>query len=140
MRRIIVLIAAVAFTATAQTPTFPNGCVDCHAKVKEGDMRITTLMAPWTKAVPPKTLAKFPKAMALKGKHPPVTGKDIPGACLKCHSGASKTIPAMAPLIHILHFTGEPNQFVKKFGADCRHCHKFEAKTAVMKLPSGPEK
>lgn len=103
-------------------------------------MRLTVLMAPWTKAVPPKVLAKMPKTIALKGKHPPVTGKDIPASCIKCHSGASKTIPPMAPLMHALHFGGEKNLFVAKFGGDCRHCHKLDAKSATMKVPSGAEK
>jgi hypothetical protein len=31
---------------------YPNGCVDCHVVGKDADMRISTLMATWTKAVP----------------------------------------------------------------------------------------
>lgn len=101
-------------------------------------MKITGMMASWTKAVPPATLAKMPKSPVLKGKHPTVTGKDIPGSCLKCHTG--KTIPALAPLVHSAHFGGAKNEFVAKFGGDCRHCHKFDVASATMKLPSGPEK
>lgn len=120
---------------------FPAGCVDCHVK----EHRVSTLLAQWNGKVDAKKVAAMqafvPKGITLKGKHPTVATKDIPAACLKCHSATSKGIAPLAPLMHGIHFgKGDQGEFVKKFGGECTHCHKLNRANGVATLPSGAEK
>jgi hypothetical protein len=127
---------------------FPNGCVDCHtATSKMGDTRISTLMTKWTTAVAPPLLAKS-KASAtdparVKGKHPPVPkpGANVPQSCLAvCHKKGSTVAPAFGTLMHNLHLTGTPNQFMTLFQGECTHCHKLDQKTGAWRMATGAEK
>lgn len=137
--------------AAAQTPraipgitakdAFPGGCVDCHQK----ERRVTTLLGQWNGKVDAKKLAAMqafvPQGITLKGKHPTVPGKDVPASCLKCHAATSKTIPPFPALMHGIHFSeGAASDFVKQFGGECTHCHKFNSAKAKWSLPSGAEK
>ena len=124
---------------------FPKGCVDCHVVQKDGtDARFTTLSKQWAQQVSPALMAKIkpiaPKGATLKGKHPPLGAallNNVPASCAKCHTATSKAAPALAPMIHAIHFVGEKNIFVTKLGGECRHCHKFDASTASWIVPSG---
>lgn len=81
------------------------------------------------------------KSPSLKKKHPAVATKDIPASCVKCHAATSKTIPALAPLMHKAHYAkGESSEFVKQFGGECTHCHKLDKATGKWSLPKGAEK
>jgi hypothetical protein len=120
---------------------YPAGCVDCHVKEK----RVSALLSHWNGQVDAKTLAAMqafmPKGMTLKGKHPTVATKDIPALCLKCHTGTSKGIAPLAPLLHGIHLAkGDASEFVKQFQGECTHCHKLNKTTGTWSLPSGPEK
>ena len=128
---------------------FPGGCVDCHINMPERnqDERISTLMQRWSKDPGPKLLkqaqAAAPAGAKLKGTHPNVPGslKNIPAACMACHSAASKTAPAFATMLHTIHLTGgETNHFLTIFQGECTSCHKLNASTGGWLMPSGAEK
>ena len=128
---------------------FPGGCVDCHINMPERnqDERISTLMQRWSKDPGPKLLkqaqAAAPSGVTLTGKHPAVTAslRDIPRACMACHSEASKTAPAFASMLHAIHLTGgETNHFLTIFQGECTSCHKLKAETGRWIMPSGAEK
>jgi hypothetical protein len=88
---------------TAPDP-FPLGCVDCHVVLPKTklDLRLSTRMGEWTKAVDSKTLGKAQAAAAkgakLKGRHPAATGalKNVPTSCLPCHGRTSTVAPSAA--------------------------------------------
>jgi hypothetical protein len=62
--------------------------------------------------------------------------KEVPGACIKCHTSMSKVAPPLAPMMHGAHLTGgDASVFLTKFDGECTHCHKFDAKTAVWSMP-----
>lgn len=146
--------------AAAQTPaprqipgitakdTFPNGCVDCHVVVKDGDMRISVLMAKWTSAAPAPLVAKAKAASAdaskIKGKHPAMSNvkANTPQTCLAgCHKKGSTIAPPFAQLMHAIHLVGgAQNHFLTAFQGECTHCHKLDQKTGTWKVASGPEK
>jgi hypothetical protein len=153
MKHGLITLALLVFVpiATAATPrlipginakdSYPGGCVDCHLKEK----RLSVELSQWNGKVEAKALAAMqafvPKGMILKGKHPPVAGKNIPAACLKCHTPASKGIPPLAPLLHGIHLAkGDSSEFVKQFQGECTHCHKLNRATGMWSLPSGAEK
>jgi len=126
---------------------FPNGCVDCHLVVKDGDMRMSTLMATWTKAVPEPLLAKTRAASAdaskIKGKHPalPNVKTNIPQTCLGCHKKGSTIAPPFSQLLHTIHLVGgAQNKFVTMFQGECTHCHKLDQKTGAWKVATAAEK
>jgi hypothetical protein len=122
---------------------FINGCVSCHVNKPEGDGRLSTAMKQWAKGASPKLLAKAkaaaPKGMTLTGKHPPIPVNLVPGGCLSCHGKNSKIGPPMAQMIHLIHLTGEENNFIKKHGGECTHCHKLNLTTGLWILPNKPE-
>ena len=135
LRRTVVLfaiaaVAGVSFAAPPATPraipgitakdAFPQGCVSCHMKVPDGDMRLSVM------------LGKLPK------KHPPINAKDIPASCRKCHAAASKK--PFAPFVHRIHLGNDKGLFLSKFQGECTHCHKLDRKTGVWSMPSAPEK
>jgi hypothetical protein len=119
---------------------YPGACVDCHGK----ERRISAAVSNWSKKVDAQTLARMqpllPKGVALRGKHPAITTKDIPGTCIKCHHATSTTPAAFSKMMHVIHLTGARNEFVAKFGGDCRHCHKLNEANGTMSVPSSPEK
>jgi hypothetical protein len=124
---------------------FPKACVDCHVKHADGtDLRFSEVMKKWVAGADAKTVAAMqtfvPKGTTLKGKHPAIAAlKDVPGACLKCHS--TKIAPPFAPLVHGIHIArGEKSRFVTMFQGECTHCHKLTMTTGVWTLPSGPPK
>lgn len=128
---------------------FPNGCVDCHINMRDikQDERISTLMSKWNENVEIKLLKKAqavaPAGVTLKGIHPPASEslKNIPAACITCHSKTSRTAPPLAALLHTIHLTGgDDNHFLTIFQGECTHCHKMNATTGVWTTPSGPEK
>jgi hypothetical protein len=102
------------------------------------------MMKKWIGGADAKTIAAMqpfvPKGTALKGKHPPVAAlKDVPSACIKCHS--TKIAPPFPPLMHGIHLArGEQSRFVTMFQGECTHCHKLSSVTGVWSLPSGPQK
>lgn len=134
--------------ATAPDP-FPNACVDCHLNYAERnmDVRLSTLLAGWRKEVPPGLLAKARAASAegakLAGKHPDAAAAlaSIPGACVSCHSAGSTRAPPFARMIHAIHLTGgKENHYVANFQGDCTHCHKLDAATGRVRVPTAPER
>jgi hypothetical protein len=90
---------------------FPDGCVDCHINMPhiKKDERVSTLMSKWTVKVEPRLLKKAqaaaPAGLTLKGIHPHVSAslKNIPSACMSCHSTTSRTAPALGALLHLIH-------------------------------------
>lgn len=137
-----------AGAVTAKDP-FPNGCVDCHLNYPERnmDVRLSTLLVGWRKEVEPRLLAKARAASApgakLAGKHPAAAGSlsSIPGGCLTCHRESSTRAPAFAPMIHAIHLTGGPeNHYIAHFQGACTHCHKVDAATGRIRVPTGPER
>ena len=146
--------AAAQASATRQIPgitakdLFPNGCVDCHVAGKDGDMRISTLMASWTTAVKAPLLEKSKAASAdaskIKGKHLPVPNvkANIPQSCLAaCHKKGSTIAPAFGQLLHVIHLTGgSQNRFLTANQGECTHCHKLDPKTGAWRIASGAEK
>jgi hypothetical protein len=90
-----------------------------------------------------KAQAAAPAGVTLKAKHPrvmPATLRNIPGACIKCHSPASKNAPSFAKMIHLIHLTGgDENDFLTEFQGECTHCHKLNEKTGAWSIPSAPE-
>jgi hypothetical protein len=164
--RAVVLMVSFAFTgawlaanvgqapAPAQIPgitakdAFPNGCVDCHVAGKDGDMRISALMAKWTSAVPAPLLAKAKAAAVdaarVKGKHLAVPNikANVPQSCLAaCHKRGSTLAPPFATLMHAIHLVGgAKNRFMTVNKGECTHCHKLDQKTGAWKIASGPEK
>lgn len=138
-----------AIPALTAADPFPNACVDCHlARPEIGiDARFAPALAGWEKAVRPELLeraqATAPRGVVLKGQHPPVEGAlaDIPRSCLKCHGAASTVAPPFSRLVHAVHLTGgEKNHFMTIFQGECTHCHKPDAATGAMTIPSGPER
>ncbi len=125
---------------------FPRGCVDCHVRLPEKDVRLSTRMAKWTEAVEPVLLEKAKAAapgLALAGKHPAVPESlgDVPAACLQCHGKDSTTAPPFARMLHAIHLGGgESSHYLTLFQGECTHCHKLDLKTGVWSLPSGAEK
>ena len=140
--------AALAQAGTAAKDAFPNGCVDCHTSTsKGGDTRISTLLQEWTTAVAPPLLEKTKASAAdparVKGKHPavPKAGAAVPQSCMStCHRRGSTVAPPFATLMHSVHLTGSPNQFVAQFQGTCTHCHKMDPKSGAWRIPSGAEK
>jgi len=128
--------------------TFPNGCVDCHTSTaKGGDARLSVLLSKWNTAVEPSLLAKSRAAAAdpakIKGKHPtlPSSGANLPQGCLTtCHKKSSVIAPPFTVLMHSIHLTGTPNQFLSAYQGECTHCHKLDVKTGAWTMPSGAEK
>jgi hypothetical protein len=128
---------------------FPNGCVDCHINMPDikKDERISTLMSRWDKKIEPKLLKKAqdvsPGRVTIKGTHPQSRAslKNIPAACITCHSNMSRTAPPFAAMIHAIHLTGgEDNHFLTIFQGECTYCHKLNAATGVWIMPSSSEK
>ncbi len=128
---------------------FPSGCVDCHINMPDikKDERMSTLMSKWNKKVESKLLRKAqavtPAGATLKGIHPPASEslKNIPDACITCHSKTSSTAPPLAALLHTIHLTGgDDNHFLTIFQGECTHCHKLDATTGVWTMPSTSEK
>jgi len=126
----LVAVAAVSFAAPPPAPraipgitakdAFPQGCVSCHMKVPDGDMRLSAMLAKHAK------------------KHPPINAKDIPASCRKCHAAASKK--ALAPMVHRIHFGNDKGLFLSTFQGECTHCHKLDRKIGVWSIPSAAEK
>lgn len=128
---------------------FPNACVDCHLNYREQnlDVRFSTLLAAWQQGAAPKLLEKAraaaPAGVTLTGKHPAVSGavSDVPRKCLACHGKASTKAPPFAVMLHAIHLEGgAENHFVSLFGGSCTHCHKLDAKTGKLTVPSAAER
>ena len=155
----LALIAATTAGQATQTPAvrqipglttkdaFPNGCVDCHIVTKDGDQRLSTLMAAWVKSVPAaladKAKAASADASKIKGKHPGVPAKaNVPQSCLSgCHKKGSTIAPPFAQLMHAVHLVGDAqNHFLTQFQDECTHCHKLDQKTGTWKVGTGSEK
>ena len=134
-----VCLFCLTFAAAAKD-AYPNACVDCHGK----DHRISAAVKAWTKKVDAPLLSRMqpllPKGVALRGKHPAVAVKDIPGSCTRCHHATSTAPAAFSRMMHVIHFTGVRNEFVTKFGGDCMHCHKPNAADGTMPVPTALEK
>jgi len=128
----------------------PGACVDCHVNMPENkmDVRLSSQMARWARAVDEKSLAKVrtivPKSVKLLGKHPQLSKdnfRDLPASCMACHRPDRIDVPQMGPMLHALHFLGgRDNHFLTLFKGQCTHCHKFDKATGVWSVPSGPEK
>lgn len=139
--------------AVRQTPgitakdAYPNGCVDCHIAGKDGDMRMSSLMAKWVTAVPEPLLGKAKAASSaaskIKGKHPamPNVKANTPQTCLGCHKKGSTIAPPFAQLMHTVHLVGgAQNKYLTTYAGECTHCHKLDQKTGTWKMATGPEK
>lgn len=126
----ILLVRPVVQQASAQSkpPTliginskdpFPSGCVSCHIKLPDKDVRLNVM------------LAKV-------GKHPNITSvvKVVPTDCAKCHKeGSARSLSVSS---HKMHFQNPTkSEFISKFGGQCLNCHKLDAKTFKMSVKSG---
>lgn len=128
---------------------FPKACVSCHVNLpeKKEDERLSTLMKPMSEKVEPALLAKAqlaaPAGVKLQGKHPRITPamlRNIPGACIKCHTPTSKKAPGFDRMMHLIHLAGGgENHFLSEFQGECTHCHKLNEKTGAWSVPSAPE-
>lgn len=100
---------------------FPKGCVDCHVKLPNEDVRLNALMK------------------GIKG-HPSVAGlKTIPTDCARCHRDGSPA-PLLKTLLHKVHFEKKAeSKFVTMFQGNCLACHSLEAATGKMTVKSGPK-
>lgn len=147
-------------TPAAQTPpvrqipgltakdAYPNGCVDCHVNGKDGDKRLSTLLAELAKAVPAPLVEKARAASAdpskIKGKHPPIPNAktNTPLSCLSgCHKRGSTIGPPFTQLMHAIHLVGgAQNHFLTVFQGECTYCHKLDQKTGQWKVGTAPEK
>lgn len=126
---------------------YPAACVGCHVDMPEMGMdeRLSTALQTWKEGADPKLVAKaqgtMPPGVTLTGKHPSAQSalRDIPTACIRCHS-ASKKAPPFASLVHVVHLTGgADNHFLTIFQGECTHCHKLNQETGEWSVPSGPE-
>jgi len=157
---LLALAPAGAAPAASQTPTirqipgitakdaYPNGCVDCHVKGKDDDMRMSALMAKWVSG-PSAALVQKSKAASvdpakIKGKHPAMANvkTNVPQTCLAgCHKKGSTIAPPFGQLMHLIHLVGGgQNRFLSASQGECTHCHKLDQKTGAWKVASGPEK
>jgi hypothetical protein len=154
------LVPAAAGQAASQAPAirqipgltskdaYPNGCVDCHVAGKDADMRISALMATWTKAVPvalaEKARSASVDASKIKGKHPAMANvkANVPQTCLAaCHKPGSTIAPPFARLMHVIHLVGgNGNRFLTANQGECTHCHKLNPKTGAWNAASSAEK
>jgi hypothetical protein len=127
---------------------YPNGCVDCHVAAKDGDMRLSVLLAKWTAAAPAALVEKARAASAdaskIKGKHLAIANvkANIPQTCLSaCHKKGSVIAPPFAQLMHLIHLTGgAQNRFLTANQGECTYCHKLDQKTGLWKIANGAEK
>jgi hypothetical protein len=158
MKRLMLVLLSLFVAAGAAAETarkipgittkdaFPRGCIDCHTGAAGMPTKLSVTVREWGEKIDGKRLARLqtfvPKSLLLKGKHPPVGSlKDVPGACLKCHSAMSKIAPPLAPLMHGIHLTGgDANAFLTTFQGECTHCHKLNAVSGQWSHPSGSEK
>lgn len=156
----VLLVSPLVPAAVAQAPAirqipgltskdaYPNGCVDCHVVGKDADMRISTLMATWTSAVPvaltEKARAASVATSKIKGKHPAMANvkANVPQTCLAgCHKPGSTIAPPFAQLMHVIHLVGGTgNRFLTAHQGECTHCHKLDQKTGTWKVASSAEK
>jgi hypothetical protein len=164
---LLLLLTAIATRATAGAPNlpppravpgitaadlYPHGCVDCHVHLPalNVDARFSTLMTKLAKEVEPALLSKAqaaaPAGLKLRGRHPPVPGVlgNIPASCNPCHAKGSRTAPPFATLLHSIHLgdgsDSSHNVFMTLYQGECTHCHKLDAETGAVSIPSGPEK
>jgi len=94
---------------------YPEGCVSCHIgdKAKPGsayrlDLQLATLG---------------------HGKGGERT-EDIPTGCFRCHnSNGEGPAGKLGPYVHLVHFRGDKNPFLKKYGGDCSSCHRMDPET-----------
>lgn len=127
---------------------YPNGCVDCHIAGKDGDTRLSVLVAKWTSAAPAALVEKAKAASAdaskVKGKHLAVANvkTNAPQSCMvACHKKGSTIAPPFAQLMHLIHLTGgAQNRFLSTNQGECTYCHKLDQKTGLWKIASGAEK
>lgn len=99
---------------------FPQGCVDCHIVLPNGeDHRMNV------------GIRRFPD-------HPPLDDhKRIPDDCRTCHEPGS-LVGALDRLVHALHFRKPAeNHFVGMFQGSCLACHRLDAGTGKMPVKSG---
>lgn len=110
------LIFALALLGTGIGVTYaddyPEGCVSCHV----GD------------TAKPAAAYRLDLQLAKLGH-----GKggerteEIPTGCYRCHASSGEgAAGALGPYIHVVHFQGEKNPFLKKYGGDCSSCHRMD--------------
>lgn len=113
----LVLFAALfaAGTGTCLADDYPEGCVSCHV----GD------------TPKPATAYRLDLQLAKLGH-----GKggertqEIPTGCFRCHaSNGEGAAGKLGPYVHLVHFRGEKNPFLKKYGGDCSSCHRMDPQT-----------
>lgn len=140
--------SARAIPGITAKDAYPNGCVDCHVAAKDGDARLSVLLAKWTTAVPAaladKAKAASADASKIKGKHLAMTNvkANVPQTCLaSCHKKGSVIAPPFAQLMHLIHLTGSAqNRFLTVNQGECTYCHKLDQKTGTWKIATGAEK
>lgn len=129
----LLIVAMTSTRSVGDGDASPKACVDCH----KGETKLSTKLAAWTVKVDgpiaAHVAASMPKGVKAKGKHPKLPfGKAIPKSCLGCHGKTSKMAPPFSQLMHLIHETGANK-------IDCASCHKLDAATGVMSVPSGDE-
>lgn len=104
-----------AGTGTCLADDYPEGCVSCHV----GDT--------------PKPKAAYRLDLQLAnlghGKGGERT-EEIPTGCFRCHaSNGEGAAGKLGPYVHLIHFRGDKNPFLRKYGGDCSSCHRMDPKT-----------
>ncbi len=123
---VLFLLAALsmAWTGACLADDYPDGCVSCHV----GDT--------------PKPKSAYRLDLQLAdlghGKGGERT-KEIPTGCFRCHASTGDGAAGkLGPYIHLIHFRGEKNPFLKKYGGDCSSCHQMDPNTWRAVAKSGP--
>ncbi|MBI5708031.1 MAG: hypothetical protein HZC36_13700 [Armatimonadetes bacterium] len=125
---------AVGFGSSLQTPApspkipgltapdkFPNGCVDCHIKLPNEDVRLNVAL---------KTVKHHPSVAGLK---------TIPTDCGRCHRDGSPA-GVLKTVLHKAHFQKKAeSKFVTMFQGNCLACHALDAATGKVTVKSGPK-
>lgn len=122
----IVAIAALAVYAAVPSLTvpgvnakddLPKGCVDCHVKSGNSDLTILAGM----------------KSLISAGKHPKVADAMVDELkdCYACHK-AGAAAGSVGTVVHVSHFTGKENSFVKNYSGNCTWCHSVDLTKGVV--------
>ena len=100
---------------------FAAGCVDCHVKLPDRDVRIGPILADLD--------------------HPPIDRRveTVPQDCRKCHDDEGSAEP-LRTLLHRAHYgKGGESHFIQEFDGSCLHCHAVDLTSGEMRVKQGPK-
>lgn len=125
---VLALVAVVSLAVYAAVPSLtvpgvnakddlPKGCVDCHVKSGSTD---STILAGMKKLIAAGTHPKAPDTMVDELKD-----------CYGCHK-AGAAAGTVGTVVHVSHFTGKDNAFVKAYSGNCTWCHSVDLTKGVV--------